>query len=218
MEETYSQFKSHNESKNIFKAARTPAVFFAIAVIFYILSGVFGLFGIYSIANTCNLLMGVALLTLVTWFYVRYVSRFFCFVFLISCRLFFSSIFITTFDLTYRYSGEMVEFGSQLDELANFLWENVSYKNFIFEYTPLCLTFQSLSYPLSGNKTLTFPRILKIFNPLLTHPLLFLNPDCLFLMNPAALNLRHVYQYCVFQVSTSVLGFTLTNFISFFPR
>jgi len=73
LEETYGQFKSHNESKNIFKAARTPAVYFAIAVIFYILSGVFGVFGVYTIANTCNLLMGIALLTLITWFYVRYV-------------------------------------------------------------------------------------------------------------------------------------------------
>lgn len=94
LEDTYSQFKSHNESKNIFKAARTPAVYFAIAVIFYILSGVFGLFGIYSIANTCNLVMGIALLTLILWFYVR-------------------------------YSGEMIEFGSQLDDLANFLWDNM---------------------------------------------------------------------------------------------
>lgn len=71
LEDVYNNFKSHNESKNIFKAARTPAVFFAIAVIFYVLSGVFGLFGIYSIANTCNLIMGISLLTLVTWFYVR---------------------------------------------------------------------------------------------------------------------------------------------------
>ncbi|KAK3919829.1 Atlastin [Frankliniella fusca] len=93
LEDVYAQFKSHNESKNIFKAARTPAVYFAIVATFYILSGVFGLFGIYSLANTCNLIMGIALVTLVTWFYVR-------------------------------YSGEMIEFGTQLDELANFLWEN----------------------------------------------------------------------------------------------
>lgn len=72
MSETYDQFCAHNESKNIFKAARTPAVFCALSVMFYILSGVFGLFGVYSLANTCNLAMGVALLTLILWAYIRY--------------------------------------------------------------------------------------------------------------------------------------------------
>lgn len=71
MEETYNQFKSHNESKNIFKAARTPAVFFALAVVFYIASGLAGLFGAYSIANAFNLAMGISFLTLATWAYIR---------------------------------------------------------------------------------------------------------------------------------------------------
>ena len=71
MEELYAQFKLHNESKNIFKAARTPAVFFALAVVFYILSGVFGLVGMYSLANLANLIMGISLITLITWSYVR---------------------------------------------------------------------------------------------------------------------------------------------------
>jgi atlastin len=61
----------HNESKNIFKSARTPAVFFAMAVMFYILSGVFGLVGIYSLANLCDLVIGVAMLSLALWAYVR---------------------------------------------------------------------------------------------------------------------------------------------------
>lgn len=72
MDDLYLQFKLHNESKNIFKAARTPAVFFTIAVTFYILSGVFGLVGLYLLANLCNLVMVIALLTLITWSYVRY--------------------------------------------------------------------------------------------------------------------------------------------------
>ncbi|XP_021922722.1 atlastin isoform X3 [Zootermopsis nevadensis] len=72
LEDLYGQFKMHNESKNIFKAARTPAVFFATAVIFYILSGIFGLIGIYSLANLCNLVMGVAMLSFGVWAYVRY--------------------------------------------------------------------------------------------------------------------------------------------------
>lgn len=71
MEESFTQFKAHNESKNIFKAARTPAVFFAIAVTMYICSGVFGLLGLYTLANFCNLVMGIGLLTLVLWAYIR---------------------------------------------------------------------------------------------------------------------------------------------------
>lgn len=71
LEETFNWFRSHNESKNIFKAARSPAVFFAIAVIMYILSGVFGLFGLYTFANFCNLVMGIALLTLTLWAYIK---------------------------------------------------------------------------------------------------------------------------------------------------
>lgn len=63
---------SHNESKNIFKAARTPAVFFALAVMCYIGSGLAGLFGVYSLANAFNTVMGVSLLTLALWAYIRY--------------------------------------------------------------------------------------------------------------------------------------------------
>ncbi|KAF5289875.1 hypothetical protein FQR65_LT02009 [Abscondita terminalis] len=72
LEETFNKFKSHNESKNIFKAARTPAVFFALAIICYIASGLAGLLGAYTVANVFNLTMGVSLLTLALWAYIRY--------------------------------------------------------------------------------------------------------------------------------------------------
>lgn len=103
LDEMYIQFKAQNEGKNVFKAARTPAVLFAVATVAYVLSGIFGLVGIYSLANLCNLFMGVALMTLITWAYVR-------------------------------YSGEMRELGAQIDELAEFLWENVmkpTYQQFV---------------------------------------------------------------------------------------
>lgn len=74
LDESYGTFKAHNESKNIFKAARTPAVYFAIAVVMYIFSGIFGLVGLYTFANFANLIMGVALLTLATWAYIRLVA------------------------------------------------------------------------------------------------------------------------------------------------
>lgn len=72
LDEMFVQFKLHNESKNIFKAARTPAVLFSLAVIFYLASGVFGLFGIYFLSNVCNLAMGMSFLALGTWAYIRY--------------------------------------------------------------------------------------------------------------------------------------------------
>lgn len=71
IEDQFTSFKAQNESKNIFKAARTPAVFLTVAIFFYVLSGVFGLFGMYTFANFSNLIMGVALLTLTLWAYVR---------------------------------------------------------------------------------------------------------------------------------------------------
>ena len=76
MEESFNQFKAHNESKNIFKAARTPAVFFALAVVCYISSGVFGLFGAYTIANMFNTVMAISFLTLAMWAYIRYIQFF----------------------------------------------------------------------------------------------------------------------------------------------
>lgn len=71
IEESFGNFQSHNENKNIFKAARTPAVFLVVAIIFYILSGIFGLVGLYTFANFANLLIGLSLMTLVLWAYVR---------------------------------------------------------------------------------------------------------------------------------------------------
>lgn len=67
------KIKSSNESKNIFKSARTPAVFFSIAVACYFISGIFNFFGIYSVASCVNLIMGLALLILILWAYIRQV-------------------------------------------------------------------------------------------------------------------------------------------------
>lgn len=72
IDELFIQFKQHNETKNIFKAGRTPAVFFVLAVALYILSGIFGLVGLYYLANIANLLMGISLVILITWFWIRY--------------------------------------------------------------------------------------------------------------------------------------------------
>lgn len=72
LDETFENFRKHNESKNIFKAFRTPATLFAVTISLYLLSGFFGFLGLYSFANFSNLLMGLTLLTLCMWAYVRY--------------------------------------------------------------------------------------------------------------------------------------------------
>lgn len=94
IETTFVHYREHNDSKNIFKAARTPAVFFVIALTMYLCSGMLGLFGLYTIANFANLLMGIALLTLALWAYIR-------------------------------YSGELREVGTTLDDMANFTWDTL---------------------------------------------------------------------------------------------
>lgn len=68
----YSKFSLQNESKNVFKAAKTPATLFSVLVFFYLLSGLFGLFGVYAMANLCNLAMASFLILLIIWAYVRY--------------------------------------------------------------------------------------------------------------------------------------------------
>lgn len=76
MEESYANFMKHNDGKNIFYAARTPATLFAVMFAMYIISGLTGFIGLNSIANICNLIMGLALLSFCTWAYVKYSGEF----------------------------------------------------------------------------------------------------------------------------------------------
>jgi len=72
IEEQFAHFRTQNESKNIFKAFKTPATLFVVAVFFYFVSGFLGLLGLYPLANLANLIMGLAIITLCTWAYIRY--------------------------------------------------------------------------------------------------------------------------------------------------
>lgn len=76
MEEAFNQFKAQNESKNVFKAIRTAAVYGIVAVIMYILSGLFGLTGLYAVANICNFVLGLCIVALISWAYIRYIISF----------------------------------------------------------------------------------------------------------------------------------------------
>ncbi|XP_017577130.1 atlastin-2 isoform X2 [Pygocentrus nattereri] len=76
LDEAYANFVKHNDGKNIFYAARTPATLFAIMFAMYVISLVTGFVGINSVATLCNLIMGVALVSLCTWAYVKYSGEF----------------------------------------------------------------------------------------------------------------------------------------------
>ncbi|KAM4771497.1 atlastin-2 isoform 2-T2 [Rhinophrynus dorsalis] len=76
LDETYANFMKHNDGKNIFYAARTPATLFAVMFAMYIISGLTGFIGMNSIATICNLIMGLALLSFCTWAYVKYSGEF----------------------------------------------------------------------------------------------------------------------------------------------
>ncbi|XP_053553626.1 atlastin-1 [Bombina bombina] len=72
IDELYIQYIKHNDSKNIFHAARTPATLFVVIFITYVLAAVTGFIGLDIIASLCNMIMGLTLITLCTWAYIRY--------------------------------------------------------------------------------------------------------------------------------------------------
>ncbi|KAM6463933.1 atlastin-2 isoform 3-T3 [Liasis olivaceus] len=76
LDEIYANFVKHNDGKNIFYAARTPATLFAVMFAMYIISGLTGFLGMNSIATLCNLVMGLTLVSLCTWAYVKYSGEF----------------------------------------------------------------------------------------------------------------------------------------------
>ncbi|KAJ8013859.1 hypothetical protein DPEC_G00034180 [Dallia pectoralis] len=76
LKEAFENFNKHNEGKNIFYAARTPATLFVVMFVTYIFSGLTGFIGMNTIAVLANLAMGVSLMMLCVWAYVRYSGEF----------------------------------------------------------------------------------------------------------------------------------------------
>ncbi|XP_034535359.1 atlastin-2-like isoform X2 [Notolabrus celidotus] len=76
LDEAFANFCKHNDGKNIFYAARTPATLFAVMFVMYVTSMVTGFVGINSVATLCNLMMGAALTALCLWAYVKYSGEF----------------------------------------------------------------------------------------------------------------------------------------------
>lgn len=72
IDESFVQYIKHNDSKNIFHAARTPATLFVVIFVMYVAAGITGFVGVDVIASVCNMVLGFALITLCTWAYIRY--------------------------------------------------------------------------------------------------------------------------------------------------
>uniref|UniRef100_A0A8K9V8W5 Atlastin GTPase 1 n=1 Tax=Oncorhynchus mykiss TaxID=8022 RepID=A0A8K9V8W5_ONCMY len=72
VDEVFNQYIKHNDSKNIFHAARTPATLFVVIFIMYVAAGITGFVGVDIIASVCNMILGLTLITLCTWAYIRY--------------------------------------------------------------------------------------------------------------------------------------------------
>ena len=71
----FASLIKQNEAKNVFSAARTPAIIFACAAVFYTLSGVLGTLGLMSLANIANVIMLVFFTALSVWVYTRYTGE-----------------------------------------------------------------------------------------------------------------------------------------------
>ena len=76
IDESFENFAKLNDGKNIFNAARTPAVFFTLVVLGYFLSSVFGSVGLVAFVRMCNLVIWSGLLAIVIWAYIRFSGEF----------------------------------------------------------------------------------------------------------------------------------------------
>uniref|UniRef100_A0A8D3CZP1 Atlastin 3 n=1 Tax=Scophthalmus maximus TaxID=52904 RepID=A0A8D3CZP1_SCOMX len=76
LEETWQSLSKYNESKNVFSAFRTPAVLFVLVCLLYVLSGVLLFVGLSTFALVCDCTLGVVMMSMLTWAFIRYSGRY----------------------------------------------------------------------------------------------------------------------------------------------
>ncbi|KAM8848328.1 atlastin-3 [Synchiropus picturatus] len=76
LEEMWQSYSKHNESKNLFNAFRTPAVLFVLVCFLYVLSGVLLFVGLSTFALVCDCTLGVVMMAMLTWAFIRYSGRY----------------------------------------------------------------------------------------------------------------------------------------------
>ncbi len=75
IEESFANFRSHNDGKNLFKAANTPITLGAVSMLLYVASQVLSLLGLSPFAQLLNLALTLTFFLLAAWGYVRYTGR-----------------------------------------------------------------------------------------------------------------------------------------------
>lgn len=76
IKELFENFCKHNGSKNVFSTFRTPAVLFTGIAALYIASGFTGFIGLEVVAQLFNCMVGLLLIALLTWGYIRYSGQY----------------------------------------------------------------------------------------------------------------------------------------------
>uniref|UniRef100_A0A8C9Z659 Atlastin 3 n=1 Tax=Sander lucioperca TaxID=283035 RepID=A0A8C9Z659_SANLU len=76
LEEMWHSLSKHNASKNLFSAFRTPAVLFVLVCLLYVLSGVLLFVGLATFALVCDCTLGVVMMSMLTWAFIRYSGRY----------------------------------------------------------------------------------------------------------------------------------------------
>lgn len=76
LEEMWQSLSKHNQSKNLFSAFRTPAVLFVLVCLLYVLSGILLFVGLATFALVCDIILGVVMMSMLTWAFIRYSGRY----------------------------------------------------------------------------------------------------------------------------------------------
>uniref|UniRef100_A0A671LSR0 Atlastin-3-like n=1 Tax=Sinocyclocheilus anshuiensis TaxID=1608454 RepID=A0A671LSR0_9TELE len=76
LKELWESLSKHNESKNVFRAFRTPAVLFVLVCLLYVLSGILFFIGLETISFACDCVVGLAMIAMLTWAFIRYSGQY----------------------------------------------------------------------------------------------------------------------------------------------
>uniref|UniRef100_A0A5S6R139 GB1/RHD3-type G domain-containing protein n=1 Tax=Trichuris muris TaxID=70415 RepID=A0A5S6R139_TRIMR len=68
----YENYVKLNSGKNVFRSFRTPAVLFLVVLLNYTLQQLFLLVGLNLLSSLCSNILGLLMVTIALWFYIRY--------------------------------------------------------------------------------------------------------------------------------------------------
>uniref|UniRef100_UPI00398E65FB atlastin-2-like isoform X2 n=1 Tax=Pristiophorus japonicus TaxID=55135 RepID=UPI00398E65FB len=75
MDEMLESYLKFNRSKNFFSIVRTPAAMLLVIIIMQLVSGFLGLLGLGFLTVFFNFIIGITILSLMTWMYIKYTGQ-----------------------------------------------------------------------------------------------------------------------------------------------